>query len=77
VTGFARRGWGFVVAAAVLACVSAILAQRWLPGAVASGLAAAAAVLGGVWVARGSSMLQARDTRREGLVGAHVIPQGV
>ena len=66
---FARRGWGFVVAAAVLAGFSAVLTRWWLPGAIASGLAAAAAVVGGVWVARGSSLMQAHDRRREALGG--------
>src|SRR5580704_10164449 len=70
-----RRGWMFVIAAAVLAGLSAVLAKQWLPGAVASGVAAAAAVVGGVWVARGSSILQTRDARR-GALGGEVWTSG-
>jgi eukaryotic-like serine/threonine-protein kinase len=70
-----QRGWAFVIAAAVLAGLSAVLAKQWLPGAVAGGVAAAAAVVGGVWVAHGSLLLQARDARR-GVLSAEVWTSG-
>jgi tetratricopeptide (TPR) repeat protein len=59
-----RRGWVFVGAAAVLAGASAVLARLWVPGVVAGGVGAAIAVVTGVWIARGTSALQARDTQR-------------
>ncbi|MGI5325059.1 hypothetical protein [Actinomadura nitritigenes] len=64
-----RRGWIFIVAAATLVGVSAVLARLWLPGSIASGAGAAIAVVTGAWIARGTSALQARDTRRRALEG--------
>jgi eukaryotic-like serine/threonine-protein kinase len=57
-------GWVYVWAAALLTGSSIILARLWLPGAVAAGAAAAAAVIAGVWAARGAAVSQERAGER-------------
>jgi eukaryotic-like serine/threonine-protein kinase len=50
-----RSGWAYVAVAAVLAATSAVSVRVW-PVALTSGIAAAASVIIGVWVARGSAI---------------------
>lgn len=65
-----RHGWFFVGVAAALAAAAAVLARLWVPGALVSGAGAVTAVMSGVWVARGTSVLQARDDRQRALGSA-------
>lgn len=48
----------------------------WLPGAVASGVTAAIAVVTGVWVASGASLLHARDSHRRAMDGKVYLRSG-
>jgi hypothetical protein len=51
----------------MLAAGAGVLVRVWLPGAFASGAGAVVALAAGVWAARGTSVLQARDEQRRAL----------
>ena len=58
--GKLRSGWVYVLAAALLAGLAVVAERFWLPGGIAAGVGAAAAVIGGVWSARGTAINQER-----------------
>jgi hypothetical protein len=64
-----RRAWFFIAAAAGLAGASLAAGQVWLPGAIAGGVGAGAALVAGAWVTRATTVLQARDAERRALDG--------
>ena len=58
-------GWAYVGAAAALTGGCIVLSQWWLPGAVASGACAAAAVIAGAWAARGTALTRESGGRSQ------------
>jgi hypothetical protein len=68
-----RPGWAYVLAAALLTGLCLILSGLWLPGVVAAGATATAAVISGFWAARGAAVSQRRADQRQasGLLVRH------
>lgn len=63
------HGWVAVLASAVLAGVTAVLANVWLPVAVGVGVGSAVAIIAGVVTSRGTNALAERELYRRGLLG--------
>jgi len=64
-----RPGWVAVLVSAVLAATTLALTRLWLPAAFATGAAALATIVTGVWTSRSAKALADRDRYRRGLPG--------